>query len=69
MLLFRLKRNIRKRVERLGGELVKVVANLLYLWGRTGHGGGEIGGGEHVMGRNLHNSGQLLMRERALPGP
>ena len=39
-----------------GGELVKVGANLLYLWGRTGRGGGELVGGELVMGRNLRNS-------------
>ena len=31
-------------------------AKLLYLWGRTGRGGGELVGGELVMGRNLLNS-------------
>ena len=29
---------------------------MLYLWGRTGRGGGELVGGELVMGRNLRNS-------------
>ena len=38
------------------GELVKVGVNLLYLLGRTGRGGGELVGGELVMGRNLRNS-------------
>ena len=39
-----------------GGKLVKVGANLLYLWGRTGCDGGEL-----EMGRNLHNSKRLFM--------
>ena len=35
-------------------------ANLLYLWGPTGRGGGELVGGELVMGRNLRNSTKSL---------
>ena len=64
MLLFHLKRNIRKRVERLGGELVKVVANLLYCGGELVMVGAKLEGA-NLMGRNLHNSGQLLVRKRA----